>query len=103
MTVKIVNHPLVLQKVSCLRDKRIKAKEFRDLVYELTLLLTMKATSTLDLKETKMVSLLSLLYVCYEAILMTTPSSWNHPWACTRESNSRTTLESFPSCARATE
>ena len=70
MTVKIVNHPLVLQKVSCLRDKRIKAKEFRDLVYELTLLLTMKATSTLDLKETKRVSILSL-FVCYEAILMT--------------------------------
>lgn len=53
--VKVVNHPLLLHKLSLLRDKRTKCKQFRELVVEITLLLGLRATQSLDLTETKMI------------------------------------------------
>lgn len=52
MTIEVVNHPVLLHKLSLLRDVRTKSKQFRDLVYEVTLLLGMQATQTLDLIQT---------------------------------------------------
>jgi uracil phosphoribosyltransferase len=52
MTIQVVNHPVLLHKLSLLRDVRTKSKQFRDLVYEVTLLLGMQATQTLDLIQT---------------------------------------------------
>jgi len=53
--IKEVEHPLLLHKLSLLRDKRVKPKQFRELVHEITLILSIKATSKLDLTFTKMV------------------------------------------------
>ena len=53
--IREVEHPLLLHKLSLLRDKRVKPKQFRDLVHEITLILSVKATSKLDLTFTKMV------------------------------------------------
>ena len=33
--VVVIDHPLVMHKLSILRDKRTGTKEFRELVYEL--------------------------------------------------------------------
>ena len=37
--VVVIDHPLVMHKLSILRDKRTGTKEFRELVYELSILL----------------------------------------------------------------
>ncbi|EGF82846.1 hypothetical protein BATDEDRAFT_9579 [Batrachochytrium dendrobatidis JAM81] len=51
--VHVMHHPLVLHKISLLRDKRVRPKQFRELVHELTLLLGTLATSDSDLSTTK--------------------------------------------------
>ncbi|RKO88405.1 uracil phosphoribosyltransferase-domain-containing protein [Blyttiomyces helicus] len=45
--IRILNHPLVLHKLSLLRDKRIKSAQFRSLLNELSLLLAMRASQSL--------------------------------------------------------
>ena len=55
--IKEIQHPVVLHKLSLLRDKRIKPKQFRELINEITLFLAVQATATLDLTFTKMVIL----------------------------------------------
>ncbi|TPX47458.1 uracil phosphoribosyltransferase [Synchytrium endobioticum] len=52
-TVKVINHPLMASKMSLLRDRRIKPKQFRELVNEVSLILAIECTSSLDLMETK--------------------------------------------------
>lgn len=47
-TLKIVTHPLVLSKLSLLRDKNTDHKVFRELVHEITLLLGYEATQNLS-------------------------------------------------------
>ena len=56
--IKDINHPVVLHKLSLLRDRKTKSKQFRDLVYEITLFLAASATSQLDLVTTKQVILI---------------------------------------------
>lgn len=53
INVKVVTHPLVLHKLSLLRDRRVRSKQFRELVNELTLLLGIAATEHCDLEATK--------------------------------------------------
>ena len=53
MTIVELNHPVALHKISILRDKKTKSVQFRQLVNELTLLLAVRATASLDLTETK--------------------------------------------------
>ncbi len=65
MTVQVVNHPVLLHKLSLLRDARTKSKQFRDLVNELTLLLGMTATQTLDLIQTTR----QVGFYCYSRII----------------------------------
>ena len=52
MSVFESNHPLVKHKVSLLRDAQISVKAFRELTKELSILLTMEATTSLPLKNT---------------------------------------------------
>lgn len=47
----ICNHPLVQHKVSLLRDKNTGAKEFRELVSEISMLMCYEATRDLPLKK----------------------------------------------------
>lgn len=47
------NHPLVLDKLSKLRDKNTDHREFRELLYELSLLLGYEATATLKMTHTQ--------------------------------------------------
>jgi uracil phosphoribosyltransferase len=47
MELYVEKHPLILHKVSILRDKNTKQKEFRELVDEITLLLAYEATRDL--------------------------------------------------------
>jgi uracil phosphoribosyltransferase len=54
--VKTISHPLYLHKLSFLRDERVRCKQFRELVNELSLLLAMFATQSLDLMTTKTLS-----------------------------------------------
>jgi len=51
--VHIVDHPLIKYKITMLRDVETGAKEFRELVSEITLLLLYEATRGLPLKETE--------------------------------------------------
>jgi uracil phosphoribosyltransferase len=53
MPVVVVDHPLITHKISILRDKSISTGKFRDLVAEITLLLTYEATRDLPLRETE--------------------------------------------------
>jgi uracil phosphoribosyltransferase len=53
MPVHVLNHPLGLHKLSILRDRKTKPVQFRQLIDEITLLLACRATSSLDLVETK--------------------------------------------------
>jgi uracil phosphoribosyltransferase len=53
MTIIEINHPVALHKLSILRDKKTKCIQFRHLVNEITLLLAVRATASLDLTETK--------------------------------------------------
>lgn len=47
MPVHVVNHPLITHKISILRDRETSMKKFREIVSEITLLLTYEATRTL--------------------------------------------------------
>lgn len=51
MAVTVVNHPLITHKLSIARDKDTSCKKFRDLVAEITLLLTYEATRDLPMRE----------------------------------------------------
>jgi uracil phosphoribosyltransferase len=53
MTVKQVSHPLYLHKLSLLRDARVRPKQFRELVDELSILVGVIATETLDITTTQ--------------------------------------------------
>ncbi|KAI8845338.1 uracil phosphoribosyltransferase-domain-containing protein [Chytriomyces cf. hyalinus JEL632] len=55
MTNTPQQHPLIAHKISLLRDKRVKPKQFRELVNELGVLIGYQATANLDLIETKQV------------------------------------------------
>lgn len=50
--VVVMDHPLIQHKLSLLRDAQTGAKEFRELVKELTLLLAYEATRDFQLAET---------------------------------------------------
>ncbi|HNX65083.1 MAG TPA: uracil phosphoribosyltransferase [Oscillospiraceae bacterium] len=47
----LIDHPLVQHKISLMRDKNTGAKEFRELVSEVAMLMTYEATRNLNLKE----------------------------------------------------
>lgn len=47
----ILNHPLIQHKLSFIRDKRTGAKEFREMVTEIAMLMCYEATRDLDLME----------------------------------------------------
>ncbi|KAH9270501.1 hypothetical protein BASA83_007313 [Batrachochytrium salamandrivorans] len=51
--VHVMHHPLVMHKMSLLRDARVRPKQFRELTHELTLLLGSLATADMDLTTTK--------------------------------------------------
>ncbi|KAJ3321072.1 hypothetical protein HDV06_004630 [Boothiomyces sp. JEL0866] len=51
--IRIINHPIFLEKLSSVRDEKLKSKEFRTLVSELTLILGITATERLDVVTTK--------------------------------------------------
>ena len=46
-----MNHPLIKVKVSMLRDKTTPVKQFRDLAYEISLLMGYEATKDLELSD----------------------------------------------------
>jgi uracil phosphoribosyltransferase len=46
-----IDHPLVQHKLSLLRDKETGCKAFRELVYELAMLMAYEVTRDLELKE----------------------------------------------------
>ena len=50
--VVVIDHPLVMHKLSILRDKRTGTKEIRELVYELSILLGYEVTRELAVTET---------------------------------------------------
>ena len=52
-TLHIVDHPLVLHKLSVMRDENTSVKEFRTLVGEIAMLLTYEATRDLPLTTKK--------------------------------------------------
>lgn len=47
----ILNHPLIQHKLSFIRDKRTGAKEFREMVQEIAMLMCYEATRDLELTE----------------------------------------------------
>lgn len=49
----VVDHPLILHKLTILRDKSTGPKEFRELLREITMLMTYEATRHLNLKIRK--------------------------------------------------
>ncbi len=101
MTIQVVNHPVLLHKLSLLRDVRTKSKQFRDLVYEVTLLLGMQATQTLDLiQTTRQVSPLpyGVQSIKKNALMMHSAHSWRALLDRSKESGSRTPLPFSPSC-----
>lgn len=51
--VTLVDHPLILHKLTIMRNSQTGPKEFRELLKELTLLLAYEATSNLDTKQTE--------------------------------------------------
>ncbi len=51
--VTLIDHPLVQHKISILRDVRTGAKEFRELVRELAMLMAYEATRGFSLTETR--------------------------------------------------
>ncbi|WDE14034.1 uracil phosphoribosyltransferase [Thalassomonas haliotis] len=54
MAVYPSNHPMVKHKVSLLREDTISLKKFRELVNEVSTMLTMEATADLELKQQPM-------------------------------------------------
>ena len=53
MPYQLVSHPLYLHKLSLLRDERVRPKQFRELVNEMTTLVVIKAAESLDLTTSK--------------------------------------------------
>lgn len=51
LNIKIIDHPLVQHKISLLRDASTGAKEFRELVSEISTLMTFEVTRDLPVKE----------------------------------------------------
>ena len=51
MPVVAVDHPLIIHKMAILRDRETSTKKFREIVEEITLLLTYEATRTMPLKS----------------------------------------------------
>ncbi len=49
--IAIMDHPLIKHKISMIRDKNTGAKEFRELVNEIAMLMTYEATRDLQLEE----------------------------------------------------
>lgn len=49
--VFVFDHPLIQHKLAILRDKGTSTKDFRELVKEISMLMTFEATRTLPLKE----------------------------------------------------
>ena len=49
--VHVVDHPLLLHKLTILRDKRTSVKEFREIVSEIGMLLTYEATRDLPITQ----------------------------------------------------
>jgi uracil phosphoribosyltransferase len=49
----VMDHPLIVHKVSMLRDKNTGAKEFRELVNEISMLMAYEATRDLSMEETE--------------------------------------------------
>ncbi len=49
--VTVMNHPLIIHKISLLRDLNTGAKEFRELVEEISMLMGYEVTRSLPLKE----------------------------------------------------
>ena len=49
--VHVMEHPLILHKISMLRNKDTSVKDFRELVYEISLLMGYEATRDLELTE----------------------------------------------------
>ncbi len=47
----VIDHPLILHKLTILRDKSTGPKEFRELVKEITMLMTYEATRHIALRE----------------------------------------------------
>jgi len=48
-TLQIVEHPLILHKLSVLRDRETSKKKFKELVREITLLMAYEATTDLPM------------------------------------------------------
>lgn len=49
--VFVMDHPLILHKISLLRDKNTQTKEFRELVSEISMLMGYEVTRNMPLKE----------------------------------------------------
>lgn len=49
--VHVMDHPLILHKISMLRNKNTSVKDFRELAYEIALLMGYEATRDLELTE----------------------------------------------------
>ncbi len=49
--VSVIDHPLVQHKLSVLRDRRTGTKEFRELIYEMSIMLGYEATRGLALED----------------------------------------------------
>ncbi len=49
--IHIMNHPLIAHKITMLRDKNTSVKDFRQLVYEIALLMGYEATKDLPLED----------------------------------------------------
>ena len=49
--ITVMDHPLIIHKMSLLRDKRTVSKEFRELVKEVAMLMCYETTRDLPLKE----------------------------------------------------
>ncbi len=49
--VTVMDHPLIVHKMSLIRDKQTGSKEFRELVKEISMLMCYEATRDLKLKE----------------------------------------------------
>lgn len=51
MDVQVLNHPLILHKLSIIRDKNTPVKEFRELISEISMLMCYEATRDLPTEE----------------------------------------------------
>lgn len=47
----VMDHPLILHKISMIRDKNTGAKEFRELINEIAMLMAYEATRDLEMEE----------------------------------------------------